>query len=152
MAKEYDALLHRTRPDFKEEIHEDLVDEALQGSLFEDIEVPPDEDMDLPQVHLVKGNNICFTDQLEQFDNERLYVSPINQWIEASCARFDSFGYNLLFPNSLVFQFSFIHEQITRHSCLMIYVSLSLFLTKHKKKQFGIFKMQEWFHWLYHYT
>ena len=79
-------------------------------------------------------------------------MSPINQWIEVSCAQFDSSLYNILLPNYLMFQFSFFHEQIAGQICFMVYVSLSLFLTKHKKKQFGIFKMQEWLHWLYHYT
>ena len=44
------------------------------------------EDWDLPQVHHIEGNTICSADQPEQFDNGGLYMSPINQWIEASCA------------------------------------------------------------------
>ena len=36
--------------------------------------------MDLSQVHRIEGNDVVSADQLEQFDNERLYVSPINQW------------------------------------------------------------------------
>ena len=60
------------------------------------------EDLNLLQVHLI--NNMCFADQLEKCYDPSLYWSPINQWIEASCAnsacqKFDSFFY----PNNLVF-------------------------------------------------
>ena len=79
-------------------------------------------------------------------------MNPINQWIEASCARFDFAWYNLLLPNSLMFQFSFIHEQIARHSCFVESISLSLSLTDHIKGKLGIVKMLEWLHWLYAYT
>ena len=50
------------------------------------------KDLNLPQVH-----NVIIADQLEQPYDGGLYVSPINQWIEASCARFDSSWYNLFF-------------------------------------------------------
>ena len=125
---------------------------------IEDVKLPqvyeqlPDEKLELPQVHHIEGNTIFSTYQFEKFDNEGLYVSPINQWIEASCAQFDSSGYNLLFPHRLMFQFSFIHEQILGQICFTIYMPLSLFLTKHKENQFGIKEMKEWLHWLYDYT
>ena len=155
---------------------EDLVDEAVQKPLVEDIteEIPdmaeiedvklpqvhvqfydeklelpqvPEqlhaEDVDLSQVHHIEGNDVAFADQLEQFDNEGLYVSPINQWIESSCAQFDSSWYNFFFPNNLMLQFSFIHEQIPRHSHLMMNILVFLSLTKFRKRKFGIVKMLE---------
>ena len=105
------------------------------------------EDLDLPQVH-----NVIDADQLEQPYDGGLYVSPINQWIEASCARFDSSCYNLCLPNILMLQFSFVHEQIARHSYLMRNIFLFLSMTKLKKRKLGIKEMQEWLHWLYAYT
>ena len=110
------------------------------------------KDVDLPQVHHIEGNVVVSADQLEQFDNEGLYVSPINQWIEVSCAQFDSPWYNFLYPNNLMLQFSFIHEQIARHGCLMMNIFLFLSLTKLRKRKFGIVKMLEWIHWMYAYT
>ena len=131
LAKEYDALIPRVHLELEEEIHEenineDLIEEASQGSLLEgsnerlsnisikDTELPhiyvtekiPEllyaEEWNLPQVHLI--NNMCSVDQLEMCYDTDLYWSPINQWIEASCAnsacqKFDSFFY----PNNLVF-------------------------------------------------
>ena len=111
-----------------------------------------DEDEDLPQVHHIEGNAIGSAYQLEQFDNEGLYVSPINQWIEASCAWFDSSWHNLLLPNSLMFQVRCIHDQIARHTYFMRNIFLFLSLTKLRKKKFGMDKMLEWLHWLYAYT
>ena len=174
LAKEYDALIPRLHPELKEQTIEDPIGEALQETLVEDIaeEIPdmaiiediedvklpqvyeqlPDEKLELPQVHHIEGNTIFYADQLEQFDNKGLYVSPINQWIEASCAQFDSSYYNLLFSNDLMFQFSFTHELIARHSCFMASISLSLSLTKHRKKQIDMEEMLKWLHWLYPYT
>ena len=108
--------------------------------------------MDLSQVHHIEGNDVVFVDQLEQFDNEGLYVSPVNKWIEVSCARFDSSWYNFFLPNNLMLQFNFIHEQIARHSYLMMNILVFLSLTKFRKRKFGIVKMLEWLHYLYAYT
>ena len=153
---------------------EDLVDEAVQGLLVEDIteELPEvakakkNEDTELPQIYVIEKipkplhaedldlpqvHNVIDADQLEQPYNGGLYVSPINQWIESSCAQFDSSQYNLLFPDSLIFQFSFIHEQIARHSYLMMNIFL-LSLTKQRKGELGIDEMLEWLHYLYAYT
>ena len=176
LAKEYDALIPRVHPEPEKQAIEDPISfqEVLQEPLVEDIaeEIPnmaiiediedvklpqvyeqlPNEKLEMPEVHHIEGNTIFSADQLEQFDNEGLYVSPINRWIEASCARFNSAWYNLLLPNSLMFQFSFIHEQTARHSYLMMNVFLFLSLTKLRKKKFGMDKMLEWLHWLYAYT
>ena len=159
----YDALIPRVHHEPKEQTIEDPIEEALQRPVVEDIaEEIPDmaiiediedvklpqvyeqllhEKMELPQDHHMEGNTIFPTDELEQFDNEGLYVSPINQWIEVSCAWFDSAWYNLLLLNSLMFQFSFMHEQTARHSYLMMNVFLFLSLTKLRKKKLGIDKM-----------
>jgi len=110
------------------------------------------EDVDLSQVHHIEGNDVVSADQLEQFDDEGLYVSPINQWIEVSYAQFDSTWYNFFLPNILMLQFSLFHEQIARHRYLMMNVFLFLSLTKFRKRKFGIVKMLEWLHWLYAYT
>ena len=104
------------------------------------------EDLDLPQVH-----NMIFSDELEQPYDGGLYLSPINKWIEASCAHasypnFDSFFY----LNNPMLPFKFIHEQMLRHLCFMMILIMSL--TKRRKRQLGIDKMQEWFHRLYAYT
>ena len=192
LAKEYDALLPRTQPDSEEEIHdehfedqskqfkeqiiEDLIDEAVQGPLVEDIteelpeiaKIKKNGDMELPQIYVIENipeplhaedldlpqvHNMIFVDQLEQRYDGGLYLSPINQWIEASCAysscpNVDSFFY----PNHLVFQFSWLHEQTVRHLCLMIILSLFLSLTKQRRMKFGMEQMLEWLHWLYAYT
>ena len=107
------------------------------------------EDLNLPQVHLI--NNMCSADQLEKCHDPGLFWSPINHWIEASCAnsacqKFDSFFY----PHNLVFHFSWLHEQTVRHFLMIL--SLFLSLSKHRKWQLGIDKMLEWLHWLYAYT
>ena len=106
---------------------EDLVEEAVQETLVEDIteelpevaEIKKNEDPELPQIYVTENipeplyaedldlpqvHNMFFTYQLEHPYDGGLYLSPINQWIEASCAhvscpKFDSFFY----PNSLVF-------------------------------------------------
>ena len=42
LVKEYDALLHKTHPDAKKEIHNDPIEEAHKDLLIEDvIENPP---------------------------------------------------------------------------------------------------------------
>ena len=74
-------------------------------------------------------------------------MSPINQWIEASSAYYISFCHNFngfLPPDNLMLQFKFIHEQMLRHLCFMMILSLAL--TKHRRKQFGMEKMLEWPH------
>ena len=130
-------------------------------------EIKKNEDMDLPQVY-VTGNipkplhaedwdlrqvhSMIFADQLEQPYDGGSYMSPINQWIEVSCAHSTSFCLNFsdfLPPNNLMFRISFIQEKIAGQS---YFISLFLSLTKHKKKKFGMEKMLEWFHWLYEYT
>ena len=137
--------------------------EDITEDLLEVAEVKKNEDRELPQIYVTKPlhaedldlpqvDNVIDVDQLEQFDNEGLYVSTINQWIDVSCAWFDSPWYNLFSPNKLMFQFSFIHEQTLRHSYLMMNVFLFLSLTTLRKKKFGMGKMLEWIHWLYAYT
>ena len=135
-----------------------MIDEVVQGPLVEDIT----EDMEFPQIYVIKNmheplhtedldliqiHNMIFADQLEQRYDGGLYLSAINQWMQASCAHascpsFDSFFY----PNSLVFQFSWFHEQIARNLYLTIILSLFLSLTKHIKMKFVMEKMLEWFH------
>ena len=127
LAREYDVVLPKTQPDSEEEIHEenlieDLIDEAVQGPLVEDVI----EDMEPPQIYVTENilealhakdlnlpqvYNMIFSNQLEQPYDGGLYLSPINQWIEASCAyssfpNIDSFFY----PNNMMFRFIFIHE------------------------------------------
>ena len=70
LTKEYDALIPRVHLELEEDIHEenineDLVDEALHGTLLEDISEQP-------------SDTVVIEDLLEQLDSERLYVSPIN--------------------------------------------------------------------------
>ena len=132
------------------QVHVQFHDEKLE--LPQVLEQLHAEDVDFSQVHRIEGNDVVSADQLEQFDNEGLYVSPINQWIESSCARFDSSWYKFFLPNNLMEQFSFIHEQISRHSCLMMNISLFHSLAKLRKRKFGMVKMLEWLHWLYAYT
>ena len=85
----------------------------MQGLLVEDIteelpevaEVKKNEDTKLPQIYVTKKNpeplhvedldlpqvhNVIDADQPKQPYDGGLYVIPINQWIETSCARFDS--------------------------------------------------------------
>ena len=63
---------------------ENSTEETPDTAVIEDVKLPqvPEqlhaEDVDLPQVHHIEGNVIGSADQLEQFDNEGLYVSPIN--------------------------------------------------------------------------
>ena len=143
------------------DITEEIPDRDIIENI-EDVKLPQvseqlhAEDVDMPQVHHIEGNAVgCAVgcaDQFEQFDNEGLYVSPINHCIEASCAQLDSSWYNLLLPNSVMFQFIIIHEQIARHSFFMASIPLSLSLTQHRKRKFGMEKMLEWLHWLYAYT
>ena len=105
------------------------------------------EDLDLPQVH-----NMIFADQLEQPYDVGSYMSPINQQTEASCAHSNSFCLNFsdfLPPNNLMFQFSFIQDQISGQSYFM---SLFLSLNKHGEKKTSMDEMLKLFHWLYAYT
>ena len=120
LAKKYDALIPRVHLELEEEIHEeqtieDPIDEAVQGLLVEDIteelpevaKVKKNEDRELAQIYvteplhaegldLLQVHNVIDAEQLEQPYNGGLYVSPINQWIESSCAQFDSSWYNTI--------------------------------------------------------
>ena len=94
----------------QEPLVEDIIEEIPDMAEIEDVKLPQvhvrfhdeklelphvleqldAEDVDLSQVHHIEDNDVVSAGQLEQFENEGLYVSPINQWIEVSCARFDS--------------------------------------------------------------
>ena len=63
---------------------EDITEEIPDRAVIEYVKLSqvheqfPDEKPELPQVHHIEGNTIFSADQLEQFDNEGLYVNPIN--------------------------------------------------------------------------
>ena len=100
------------------QVYEQLHDEELklpQAYVTKNVhEQFYDEDSDLPQVHFINGDsNSYFTDQSEQLCDGGLYLSPTSQWIEVSCAHSVSFCLNfidILPPNKLMFQLSFIQE------------------------------------------
>ena len=127
----------------EEQTMENLVDEAIQEPFVEDItEEIPDmaeiEDVKLPQVHTRFHDEELELPQVPEQLHAKVWTClkfivlkvmmlflqislnsltmNINQWIESSCAWFDSSWYNFFLPNNLMEQFSFIHEQIARHS------------------------------------
>ena len=65
-----------------------------------------DEDSDVPQVHFINGDrNSYLTDQPKQLYDGGLYLIPISQWIEVSCAHSKFFYRNFvefLYPNNLM--------------------------------------------------
>ena len=111
LAKEYDALLPMTQLDAEEEIHEehfedqskqfkehiieDLIEEALQGPLVEELPDIDIEDEKLPQVYF-EINNTCIADlPHERLLNDKsqiaeglpiAYLSPLQCYIDEACA------------------------------------------------------------------